>query len=277
MSHLPNVIVADASGKSYEIHDFLKPLIEKLALAKPHWVFKAKRLHTVRGEHLTRELVVSFKVHQGDECLGIVSTTSIYRSNKHVQIFEVKNDRITKERSRGQDFETTKLQSAFNVITKKFYRKTHEETIEAVISAANNVTYAIQDDKFEHFMDVRKHLYSPLMLDFIEQNEELVMNFYKSKNAKPEEINSITELRERRNAYDVIHKFRADMHKHYVVVPYEGKYLVKYLDNVQMYDDTTLPEHLRRNVGMLKLVDGNSFIPDVGCKVNTEAFIVYGD
>jgi len=39
-----------------------------------------------------------------------------------------------------------------------------------------------------------------------------------------------------------------------LVIKDSGKYLVKVRDNVQLYDDNTLPHEMRSKLGMLKLV-----------------------
>ena len=62
-----------------------------------------------------------------------------------------------------------------------------------------------------------------------------------------------------------------------LVVRDSGKYLVRIDDNVQIYDDNTLPESMRGKLGMLKLVDAGFFLSDVGCRVNDEVFVVKVD
>jgi hypothetical protein len=59
-----------------------------------------------------------------------------------------------------------------------------------------------------------------------------------------------------------------------LIVRDSGKYLVRIDDNVQIYDDNTLPESMKRNLGMLKLVDAGFFLSGVGCRVNNEVFVV---
>jgi hypothetical protein len=62
-----------------------------------------------------------------------------------------------------------------------------------------------------------------------------------------------------------------------VVVKDGGKYLVKVGDDVQLYDDNSLPETMRGRLGMLKLVEAEYFIENVGCRVNDEVFVVLMD
>jgi predicted Zn-dependent protease len=63
-------------------------------------------------------------------------------------------------------------------------------------------------------------------------------------------------------------------HKHALIVLADGKYIVKVLDNVQLYDDTTLPHDLRGKLGMLKLVEAEQMVTGIGCRVSDEIFVV---
>jgi hypothetical protein len=50
--------------------------------------------------------------------------------------------------------------------------------------------------------------------------------------------------------------------------------MVKIGQDVQIYDDNTLPESMRGKLGMLKLVEAEHFISSVGCRINDEIFVV---
>jgi hypothetical protein len=62
-----------------------------------------------------------------------------------------------------------------------------------------------------------------------------------------------------------------------LVVKDLGKYLVKIGDNVELYDDNTLPLDMRMKMGMLKLVEDEQYLTDVGCKVTSEIFVLLVD
>ena len=59
-----------------------------------------------------------------------------------------------------------------------------------------------------------------------------------------------------------------------LVIKDEGKYLVKIGQDVQVYDDNTLPVEMRGKLGMLKLVEAEHFVSDIGCRINDEIFVV---
>ena len=44
-----------------------------------------------------------------------------------------------------------------------------------------------------------------------------------------------------------------------------------------MYEDATLPVDIRMKLGMLKLVEDEEFITEVGCRVSSEIFVLQAD
>ena len=56
-----------------------------------------------------------------------------------------------------------------------------------------------------------------------------------------------------------------------------GSYIVKQGDQLNNYDDTTLPEAMRMKLGMLKLVGDEHYVADVGCRVSNEVFVLLMD
>ena len=59
-----------------------------------------------------------------------------------------------------------------------------------------------------------------------------------------------------------------------LIVLSDGKYVVKIRDNVQLYDDVTLPSELRGKLGMLKLVEKEAMVTGIGCRVSDEIFVL---
>ena len=59
-----------------------------------------------------------------------------------------------------------------------------------------------------------------------------------------------------------------------LVIKTDGQYIVKTGDKVEIMDDTTLPADMRAKLGMLKLVDDEHFITNIGGKVNAEVFVL---
>ena len=72
---------------------------------------------------------------------------------------------------------------------------------------------------------------------------------------------------------DIEAKFKSDKGTSLVLLS-NGKYVVKTGDEVQLYDDNTLPLDMRGKLGMLKLVEPEQMIEGVGCRATTEVFVL---
>ena len=280
MKQLPNIQNVAADGRAATYHSKLMPLLEKVAVAKPHWRFTPAQLQTGRDPETSETTYVArgVKVFHGDQELGRFSEANTWRKDTYLSVFMIANDRIAKERKRGRVIETANMMTAFNLITKKFHRDTPEETLDAVLKAANNVMHYHTTTTYDKYRDAQNRIFGPQLIEFIHNNIGIVKQHFIDR-GEMAVVSYLEKLKDYQkdyvNSFEFAQKIKAD--ENYLVVPYEGKYLVKHLDTVQFYDDTTLPEFLKRNVGLLKLVEKDTFIPDVGCKVSTEAFVVYGE
>jgi hypothetical protein len=65
-----------------------------------------------------------------------------------------------------------------------------------------------------------------------------------------------------------------DANKTALVIKDDGKYLVKMGDVIQLFNDNTLPEDMKSKLGMLKLVEAETFISNMGCRISDEVFVV---
>lgn len=54
------------------------------------------------------------------------------------------------------------------------------------------------------------------------------------------------------------------------------EYIVRRLDNVGIYNDDSLPMDLRERFGLLKLIDVDKQIDDVGVRIADDVFVIGG-
>jgi len=55
---------------------------------------------------------------------------------------------------------------------------------------------------------------------------------------------------------------------------HKGKYAVRIVDTITTYDDTTIPQEYRAKLGMLKLVEDEQCVANVGCKISKTSFVI---
>jgi hypothetical protein len=103
---------------------------------------------------------------------------------------------------------------------------------------------------------------------------------YIEKEALPSITHKVRSAREKLDTIDIEMKTIEQMQKDFgegktaLVVKDSGKYLVRIGDNVDLYDDNTFPMDMRMKLGMLKLVENEQYITDMGCKVTDEIFVL---
>ena len=261
--------VADNDVACVVDRKILAEVVWKLAVDKPGWTFK---LHDGWIDLHGRTLAArEFRVYHGNDCLG--SICDVYGRSGYA--VEIKNERIRKERQRGGGYKTSNPANAIAKARKYFSPKTVSEQFDDAFTlgeetlsrqgrmkqrALANVVYAIKEKavdyvvshSFTQFVDHLKLVKDAETLTRIDEQQSLNM-----------EINTLEEVRNafRKNASAL-------------VIRDGSSYLVKVLDNVQLYTDTTLPSHMASKIGMLKLVDNDAVISGVGCKIDGDVFIV---
>lgn len=232
-------------------------LVWALAIANPLWDFTFDGFSDVT-------------VRKDGEVLGLVGERW-YGSNMALY---VNNDRINGKRQRGSGYHTQDVNKAVARVRKEFSPKT---LIERVNDAHKAATMVINSEMRERTYRRRNcsHELEKARLAFAHTMETQFLLWLK-------ETHNLTMLEQKRT-YDeltvdmaTIQGVMDDFEKRNValIVLADSKYIVKIRDNVQLYDDVTLPVDLRGKLGMLKLVENESMVTGIGCRVNDETFVL---
>ena len=274
---LSSVLSASAADGGLEIvcvDKLIDPVVQRLATLNPLWRFMATDT-AYHGENQRK--ITSFKVFEYGEELGTIER--YYHGREYV--IHIKNERIGKDRVRTGGYKTKDADKAILKAKKMFYKCKPSELLEKAVGLANGVIHTQErrrnSEKYKHESEVRDSAVKfilgtgfPLFLEHIQTWHDIDRNRITKAISEKERI-SIDMM--------TIEKVK----KHFedrsaaVVVKDGGKYLVKVGDDVQLYDDNSLPETMRGRLGMLKLVEAEYFIENVGCRVNDEVFVVLMD
>jgi len=242
-------------------------LVMNLAMANPLWRFIVT--DTI-GEHRP----VGFTVIDSGEEIGKIGR-QYYRGDYKLSI---RNDRIASKRERTESYRTSDVDKAILMAKKMFFRLKPNERIDKAYDKAKQVMNNQAHEKS------REHRYSER--DTQNSAQEFIMGtgfhfFLAHVNGLPE-----SEKKPMLKKMEQTKKFKDDMltiesirnrfgdNKAALVIKDEGKYLVRVGQDVQLYDDNTLPVEMRGKLGMLKLVEAEHFVSDVGCRINDEIFVV---
>jgi len=258
------------------IDPFLATLVEPLALKYPNWEFKEESTsHESEYEGSVRNIrrknfkATSFKVIEKREELG-----SIYvdRYHRGAERYAVDNFRIGEMRERGSGMKTIHLKKAIRHVEKFFGKKTTEERMKSAIELAGSRVYSVNNDLNRKaswaWNAINDHAKNLLVAKYW---EELLESIDPNKRAEAEKFPT---LQAEANAGEVISK--AVRSGDCYIVNIEGmRYSVKRAkDPIQIYMSEELPSFIRRSVGMLKLLEDDQIIGDVGMRVNAETFVV---
>jgi hypothetical protein len=233
-------------------------LVWTLAKEFPLWTFKVVGWRT-------------FKVFKDGELLGVIGE-EWYGSK---QAITIRNDRIAQQNERKNAYHTQDVEKAVLRVKKMFKPMTLLERMNKARTDANTVLLRQYRGAHRTSQVLRNQMDQSLM-EYAYAHMGQYMTWLKAKNdltmlgvieSHEKSKVDIQTIEEAQKAFD-------NKYKHALIVLADGKYIVKVLDNVQLYDDTTLPHDLRGKLGMLKLVEAEQMVTGIGCRVSDEIFVV---
>lgn len=255
---------------------FLAPLVERLALAHPEWHFKShycrKYYGNSTGDAEFSMVVERVQVVDKYEALGELG----YDYTSKGKRFYVSNHRTEKMRERGSGMKTIHLDKACKHVDKYFGRMNHDEKIvhakgqadQIVWQAKNGATYPV-NGVWNVINDIAK--------EFVVENLETFKSFMKTNtNATATDlakVDTLPELVAEMNGVNKIEEWYRQ-NKATLVLLDGMNYIVKHANQVEIKTSEELPDYVRRGVGMLKLVEPQHAISNIGIRVNDTTFVV---
>jgi hypothetical protein len=254
----------------------LDPVISRLASLNPLWTFVINN----SGLGMSNNRVAcGFIVKLDGEELGQIGLS--YMGNRG-RVISISNDRIGKGRQRSDSYRTEDADKAILMAKKMFGKMNPSERISKAKDAAERVVSRAHWNK-ERERTQHQSLVKNEMLAWAETKGNAMFLEYLKAEAIPSLRHKVTVSMEKVELLDTemktIEKVQEDFsnNKTALIVKDLGKYLVKIGDNVELYDDNTLPLDMRMKMGMLKLVQDEEYLTDIGCKVTSEIFVLLVD
>jgi hypothetical protein len=281
---LSNVVLGEDVQKSLDkeglkltgVFGMLDPVVSRLASLNPLWTFVINN----SGMHMGSARVASgFTVKLDGEELGTIGLSYMGQRGR---VITISNDRIGKGRRRTDSYRTEDADKAILMAKKMFGKMNPNERISKAKDAAERVvsraSWNKERDRTQHQGYIKNE-----MLAWVETKGHPMFLEYLKAEAIPSLRHKVNTSMEKVELLDVemktIERVQKDFsdNKTALVVKDTGKYLVKIGDNVELYDDNTLPVDMRMKMGMLKLVEDEQYLTDVGCKVTSEIFVLLVD
>jgi hypothetical protein len=281
---LSNVVVGEDLQKSLDkeglklsgVFDMLDPVVSRLASLNPLWTFVINNSGMHMGNNRT---ACGFSVKLDGEELGTIGLSYMGQRGKVIAIC---NDRIGRGRQRSDSYRTQDADKAILMAKKMFGKMNPNERISKAKDAAERVVTRASWNK-ERERTQHQSLIKNEMLAWAETKGLAMFMEFVKKETIPSFRHKVTVSMEKVELLDTemktIERVQADFSKNKtaLVVKDTGKYLVKIGDNVELYDDNTLPVDMRMKLGMLKLVNDEQYITNIGCKVSSEIFVLLVD
>ena len=279
---LSNVTFSDKTlqGKRKSDFDFTveKPLNEimwKVITENPTWEFRVPeyyaQIKSATADEKARITVSKFKVFKDGEEVGMIDRD--YRYDAGGYIFSIASNTIRNERERVGAYRTKDAKKALAAIKKTFNPKSINERMNDALVEANR---AISRQSSRKRGDHQSTLHSlvPLMKAFAFVEHAEAFKNYAIRHSQAHNLAKLREMEsEMLTVTDIESKFKTNAGTSLVLLS-NGKYLVKTGDDIQLYDDNTLPVDMRGKLGMLKLVEPEQMIEGVGCRATTEVFVL---
>jgi hypothetical protein len=257
------------------MHAFIQPLIEALALKYPNYEFVECDACTQWGADDDRYYVADgFKVMHKREELGKIRVDHWCRTGER---FWIENFRINAQKERGRGFKTKHQDKAMKFVSKFFGTRNTEELMEEAEKTADHVRGNINsnlnmdvrrlwmtlDDYAGMYMVKNWDSFNEWLKGFADPSVMEVANKYPETQTRMEEAQKINDL--------------INAGKVWLVSIRDSDYIVKVKGQVSIMASEELPAMVRRNLGMLKLVQDRELITNVGIRANETTYYVVGE
>jgi hypothetical protein len=248
-----------------KIYTPLDQILWELVSNNPSWEVRA----ICNGEASNGIIdIIGFNVFKDGEGIGKINREYGREGYK----FRIYSRAIEKSRERGSAAITSNAKKALSLIRTTFIVKTIDEQLREARESLDAAIGKHSRNIYTTDRDVKEKL-KPLVHTFaMSYMVDEFAKFLETRNCE----GLLTQLKEStaqmKVVDDIKQKFNAQTEQ--LVLVHQGKYVVKTGDNVQLYDDNTLPPTMRGKLGILKLVEPETVVENVGVRAKVDAFML---
>jgi hypothetical protein len=271
----PNVIsntknISYGDENDIDVHEDIQPFIDALAVKYPQWEFVSTGVRYTGDNNETAKSIrfAVFNDANPREQVGEIKGDYKYGDDgKKIPSYVVYNQRLARDRERGHQLETIKLPLAMKAVHKYFNPPPVTDLLEQVMTRgvgqfnhlvahkerlARNTEYQLQVSK-EQFIKANWDKYLDSLADTL--------------------LNVACKYKEEFDEYLRLFNVQRNNHALAVVIQ-NDKYVVSCNDKITTYDVNTIPIDLRAQLGLLKLMEENDVLEDVGVRTK-DGFLVF--
>jgi hypothetical protein len=267
---LPNIVFAFPKGRAGPVHiaSALSPLLIKIAKARPNWRLVGYERRHFKG---VADTAISFKVFDDNTELGQVGISVNYNTGDDV--FVIDNPRIRRKRQRGGETRTKDIKKAFKLITSEFHSKTTTELLtEASGAVASALSGAVSKGYQRH--RANESATQTVMQDFALANWQQFDQFARQAGVPAVHLDTFHDAMEHYAATTNLGRAHHGDETTVVVLRGSEYILQNKIEGTRIVLSDQLSPHMKRAVGLLKLAEPNTFIPNVGVKATEDTMLV---
>lgn len=271
----PNVIsntknISYGDENDIDVHEDIQPFIDALAVKYPQWEFVSTGVRYTGDNNETAKSIrfAVFNDANPREQVGEIKGDYKYNNNgNRVPSYVVYNQRLAHDRERGHQLETTKLPVAMKAVHKYFNPPPVTALLEQVMTRGVG--------QFNHLVAHKERLARNTEYQLQASKEEFIKaNWDKYLDSLADTLlNVACKYKEEFDEYLRLFNVQRNNHALAVVIQ-NDKYVVSCNDKITTYDVNTIPIDLRAQLGLLKLMEENEVLEDVGVRTK-DGFLVF--
>ena len=251
-----------------KIHPFILPLMRRLAQARPQWKFVAYRRSLSHTSSTMQFDVSLFDVYEGSAKLGRIWKS--YESRGDVVCID--NDRMSNNRQRGSSTNTQDLKKAFKLVTKNFHGPTIDELVRETLEKTSTVVGMLAGRHIRDF-DNKYRGIANFLEAYTMNNWEHIKQLAIDAGVSPMTLDGMAEAHQAKLATQDI-AVSLGTGAGATVMLRGDEYVVVINGVTSIFDTDHLPPHIKRSLGILKMVENHTYIEGHGARVDKDKFFV---
>ena len=256
---------SEVTAENTTIHPFMLPLMKRLAQARPHWKFVAYRRNLANG---SKFYVTNFIVYEGSTQLGRIWKDYENRGD----VICINNERMSSNRQRGSSTNTQDLKKAFKLVTKNFRGPTVAEVVDEALVMTHGVVGLLASKRSTDFYSKYRSL-TGFLEEYTMKNWEHIRQLATDAGISPMALDGMIEAYEAKMATQEISSAR-DNDTGATVLIRGDEYIVVIKGVTSIFDTYQLPPHIKRSVGVLKMVENQTYVEGHGARVDKDKFFI---
>ena len=238
----------------------LKDVVYSLATTNPKWELVGESMGYEKNK------IDRFHIYSEEQRIGGLKHDWSNRSGQYAVLVQAESIGNRKDHIVTSDPKKA-IREAQKHFTPKSTARIMSEHMDRAKRVVENQRYRKNQRVQDYMGNLREHIQR-----FALSVHREAFNAYIESAGKRADLDSYEGVR---NELNVLENIGTKIKNNGVYIAiHKGGYLVKALDNVQHYTDTTLPDEYRGKLGMLKLVEPEQCIEDVGCRATDDVYVL---